>query len=111
MTAPKHAPRFEGDPLFSSKMLNIALPEHVDTALREVVSLRNRNAPRMAVVKVRAWALGRAQLKPLKLQPGRPRIDPYPDLEPHRVNDGPPRSSANVYPLQVIGRTVALGAQ
>ena len=97
MTSPKHAARFVGDPLFSSNMLSVALPEHVDAALREVVSLRNRNAPRMAVAKVRVWALDRAQLKPLRLEAGRPRIDLYPDLEPHRANDGPPRTSASMY--------------
>ena len=97
MTSGKNALRFSGDPLFSKKLLSIALPEHFDTALAEVVWLRDRNRPGKAVAKVRKWAVSVAQLKPLQLEVGHPRIEQFPDLDSLRPNAGHPRTMVTMY--------------
>lgn len=97
MTSEKHPPRFVGDPLFAQKPLSQALPEHFDSALNEVVWIRDRNSPRMAVAKVRQWAVSVACLKPLQLEPGPPRIAQFPDLESLRANAGRPRTMVSMY--------------
>lgn len=97
MTPEKHLPRFVGDPLFRQKPLSNALPEHFDSALSEVIWLRDRNSPRMAVAKVREWAISVACLKPLQLKGGHPHIAEFPDLDSLRPNAGRPRTMVAMY--------------
>ena len=97
MTSRDNRPLFVGDRLFDKGVLSWALKDHVDGALQEVVYLRNRNAPRMAVAKVRRWAVSAASLTPLTLDPGRPRVAVFSDLDSLRPGAGGPRTMVAMY--------------
>lgn len=105
MKPKQHLPRFVGDPLFSQKPLSQALPEHFDSALNEVVRLRDRNSPRRAVAKVRQWAISVACLEPLQLEAGHPRINEFRDLDSLRAGAGLPRTMVAMY-VPVTGSAV-----